>query len=233
MDAENLEVPEHVIADIFPGLDVEIEHLEDAEVELEAQGESFDNPPQKRKKLTWTEVETFLGADASTRVESTLLSIVGDDWIKAVSNKQRRPKNGSLPLSQTPRVNNDGTVVKEYKCPLFSVICLLFRLAPLHACQPGILNDSIASLQTHLCEKKYKVLHFSDQTKTVLYETGQHSHATERDVSAVIKKEVRAKLDDLLCRSEKCGPEALRTSLIAHFGESYQDMPTLSQVRFI
>ena len=129
-------------------------------------------------------------------------------------------------------MNNDGTVVKEYKCPLFSVICLLFRLAPLHACQPEILNDSIASLQTHLCEKKYKVLHFSDETKTVLYETGQHSHATERDVSAVIKKEARAKLDNLLCRSEKCGPEALRTSLIAHFGESYQDMPALSQVRF-
>ena len=78
MDAENLEVPEHVIADIFPGLDVEIEPLEDAEVELDAQVESFDNPPQKRKKLTWTVVETFLGADASTRVESTLLSIVGD-----------------------------------------------------------------------------------------------------------------------------------------------------------
>ena len=68
--------------------------------------------------------------------------------------------------------------------------------------------------------------------KTVLYETGEHTHDTERDRSAVIKKDVRAKLDELLSRSEKCGPEALRTSLVAHFGENYQAMPTLSQVCF-
>ena len=137
MDAENPEVPDHLIVDLFPGLDVEIEPPGGAEVELGSLEDQVDDGPgPKRKALTWTEVETFLGADASARVESMLLSVVGDDWIQALRKKQRRPKNGLLPLSQTPRVNNDGTVIKEYKCPHFSVISLAIPHAPLHAYLP-------------------------------------------------------------------------------------------------
>ena len=82
-------------------------------------------PRRARLPLPWLLVATFTGAPCARLAREALREYAGQEWFDS-KGKVRKSRETSfrpgIPLSQTPRVNRDGTAVSEAKCPFSSVL---------------------------------------------------------------------------------------------------------------
>ena len=93
------------------------------------EGGDEDDPPKHRahrarQTVPWQFCAVFTGVNCASEARETLREHAGDEWFdskgKVKKTRETHLAEG-IPLAQTPRVNKDGTIVSEARCPFYSV----------------------------------------------------------------------------------------------------------------
>ena len=122
-----------------PGLEPPAEpNLDDRHIGGPALSDDEDNPADEnshpnlpvptlksvplKAKLAWVSVGIYEGPECAAHAQASLKMHAQDMWFEPKARKGRGEKISGIPLTRTPRILADGTVISEFRCPFSQVL---------------------------------------------------------------------------------------------------------------
>ena len=99
-----------------------------------------------RPKLLWRSAGVYEGPECAAHAKASLTMHAQELWFEPKSRKSRGEKTPGIPLTQTPRILADGTVVSEFRCPFSQVLPYLRTHHPSLPAIPALMKSRTCSL---------------------------------------------------------------------------------------